>query len=107
MSIIVKEPEKKKPTPWATYTWVKESDDNYTLRVDSTFLARIYRDMKVPEVWKSAVKLKDDIDRVNHSDLETAAKYVDRLLYKRVPGAWTKTDARVIIAPWKGDLDCQ
>jgi hypothetical protein len=103
MSLIVKEPERKKPTPWAKYTWVKESEDNFILRVESDFLARIYKDEKLG-LWKTAIRLKDRIDRANHSDLETAAKFADTLLYKIVPKVWTVTDARIIIAPWKGDL---
>ena len=37
---------------------------------------------------------------------KTAAKTVDRLLYKKFPHVWTVTNARAIIAPWKGDLAC-
>ena len=103
MSIIVKEPERKKkdPTSWAKYTWV-EGPTGYTLRVEDRFLARIYEDAGL---WKTAIKTVEEIDRANHSDLETAAKYVDRLLYKKFPHVWTVTNARCIISPWKGDLN--
>ena len=108
MSIIVKEPERKKkdPTSWAKYTWIEESPDNFTLRVEDRFLARIYKDAALG-FWKTAIKTELDIDRANHTDLETAVKYTDRLLYKKFPHVWTVTNARVILAPWKGDLDCQ
>jgi hypothetical protein len=101
MSLIVKEPEKKKPTPWAKFAWIKASEDNFTLRVGYEFLARIYKDAGL---WKSAVMTKSGVDRVEHPDLETAAKYVDAFLYKKFPRVWTITDARVILTPWKGDL---
>ena len=105
MSIIVKEPERKKkdPVSWAKYTWVEELTGGFTLRVEQRFLARIYEDAGL---WKTAVKIGEVIDRANHSDQETAVKYVDRMLYKKFPHVWTTTDARGIIAPWKGDLAC-
>ena len=104
MSIIVKEPEKKaKPSIYA-YTWVEELTGGFTLRVEQRFLARIYEDAGL---WKTAVKIGEVIDRANHSDQETAVKYVDRMLYKKFPHVWTTTDARVIIAAWKGDLACR
>jgi hypothetical protein len=105
VSLIVKEPEKKKPTPWAKYTWVLDADGSFTIRVDKDFLARIYEDKKLG-CWRVAVRLRDGVQRTEHQDLEAAAKFADTLLYKIVPKVWTVTDARVIIAPWKGDLTC-
>ena len=106
MSLIVKEPERKKKdaTSWAKYTWV-DGPDGFTLRVANEFLARVYEDKKLG-LWKTAIKTVEGIDRADHSDLETAVKYVDRLLYKKFPHVWTVTNARIIIAPWKGDLAC-
>ena len=104
MSLIVKEPEKKKPTPWAKYTWVQESENNYTLRVGGEFLARIYKDASD---WRTAIKMDTGIVRDTHFSLEDAAKFADRKLYKALPKVWTVTDVRVIITPWKGDLTCQ
>ena len=102
MSIIVKEPAKKaKPSIYA-YTWNTELDGSFTLRVERRFLARIYEDAGL---WKTAIKTVDELDRANHSDQETAVKYVDRKLYKKFPHVWTTTDARCIIRPWKGDLN--
>jgi len=101
MSIIVKEPEKKKPTPWAKYTWVKASENNYTLRVAEGFLARIYAD---EGLWRTAIKTSAGIVRDTHFTLEDAAKFADRKLYKALPKVWTQTDVRAIISLWKGDL---
>ena len=51
MSIIVKEPERKKkdPVSWAKYTWVEELTGGYTLRVEDRFLARIYEGCRALE----------------------------------------------------------
>ena len=104
MSIIVKEPERKKkdPVSWAKYTWVEELTGGYTLRVEDRFLARIY---EAAGLWKTAIKTAEGIDRADHSDLETAVKYVDRLLYTKFPHVWTVTNARCIISPWAGNIE--
>jgi hypothetical protein len=58
-------------------------------------------------VWISTATLRGKKYRAERATLEYAAKAADRLLYKTFPHVWTVTDARVIIAPWKGDLACQ
>lgn len=105
MTLIVKEPERKKkdPTSWAKYTWTL-TEQGYILRVDSDFLARVYQD---GAIWRTAIRTKAGVERDEHKNLEAAAKFADHRLYKCFPHVWTVTNARVIIAPWKGDLTCQ
>lgn len=102
MSLIVKQPEKKKPTPWALYTWTKKDENDFELRVEGSITMRVY---KHADGWEMvACTAEQKTYRGTRPTLEDAAKAVDRLLYKTNPRAWTVTDARAIM-PWKGDLN--
>ena len=102
MSIIVKEPEKKaKPSIYA-HTWVKKDDNDFELHVEGTIMLRIWRTSA--ETWSMLGRIGEKTYKGTRPSLEEAAKAADRLLYKKFPHVWTTTDARAIIAPWRGDL---
>jgi hypothetical protein len=105
LSLRITSPPKvsKKVSPYK-YTWKLETDSSFTLRVAKDFLARVYA---IKSVWRMAVKMNGKLYRGERATLEAASKAVDRMLYKNFAHAWTMTDARCIIAEWKGDLDCQ
>ena len=103
MSIIVKEPEKKaKPSVYA-HTWVKQDDNDFELHVEGTIMLRIWRTSA--ETWSMIGCIGEKTYKGTRPSLEEAAKAADTLLYKKFPHVWTTTDARVIIAFWKGDLN--
>jgi hypothetical protein len=104
MSLIVSAPKKKaKQSPY-TYAWVLEPDGSFTLRAAALCLARLHLSELRPG-WRIAAKMNGEVKRGDFESLEDAAKAVDRLLYKNFPHVWTVTDARVIVDPWRGDLN--
>jgi hypothetical protein len=100
LSLIVKAPEKKKPTPWAKYTWIKDANGRYQLvvGVDTFYI------WEQAGIWTATAHIDGQSYHAERPTFEEAAKAADRLLYKKLPKAWTVTDARAIIA-WKGDLN--
>jgi hypothetical protein len=104
VSLIVKEPEKKKAASWAKYTWVKDDNGRFVLvvGVDTFYI------WEQAGYWYATAHIDGQSYHAERPTLEEAAKAADRLLYKKLPKAWTVTDARGIISPWKGDLNlCQ
>lgn len=99
--MIVKQPEKKKPTPWAKYTWVREENGVFGLVIGED----VFFIWEEHGTWIMTAKIGDKHFRGERRTLEDAAKASDRLLYKNLPKVWTVTDARVIINPWRGDLN--
>lgn len=103
MSLIVKAPAKKeKQSPYA-YAWVKDERKFASLVFDQNVMY-IWEEKGV---WLATAIIDSKVYRAERKTLEDAAKAADRLLYKTYPHVWTKTDPRVIIGPWKGDLKCQ
>jgi hypothetical protein len=89
----------KKVSPYK-HTWVR--DDNGLLGL--VFGENVMFIWEENGVWISTATLDGKKYRAERATLEDAAKAADRLLYKKFPHVWTVTDARGIIAPWKGDL---
>lgn len=100
MSLIVKEPEKKKPTPWAAYTWVKEADVcRLTLGKNQFAL------WEESGVWITTATIKGKNYRAERTTMEDAAKAIYALIAKNFPKVWTTIDFGVIINPWKASLE--
>ena len=55
-------------------------------------------------VWYMAVKIDGQKYSGKRSSLEDAFKATDALLFKHARRYWLKSDASVVLAPWKGIL---
>jgi hypothetical protein len=101
MSLIVKAPTKKEKQSPYTYAWVRRESGLMTLVFDDNIMMLWEENGE----WIITATLAGKKYRATRNTLEGAAKAADRLLYKNFPHVWTQTDARVIINPWKGDLN--
>lgn len=103
MSLIVSAPKKKEKQSPYTYAWVRQENGLFGL----VFKENVMYIWEEGGKWIMTATLGKEKFRGERKTLEDAAKAADRLLYKKFTHVWTVTDPRVIIDPWKGDLNLE
>ena len=86
----------------AQYRW-EEFLGNYTFKPSGTCNATI---APLGEGWTMAAVIDGKRYLGKRPTLEEAFKATDQLIFQHARKYWLRMDARVVLAPWKGDLTC-